>query len=145
MSPICTSVTIVIILLMIIYYFFNTHTQVPFDSDSFSLLVERGKKHEKGTQGSRATYTISHFKNLEDLLGKQWHLRILNDKGDYCYVMLHTISFYLSKGQSIKEYGVNINGGGTYSFQETFLEQNTFLVFCFVWGDSIKSQLVNFL
>lgn len=56
--------------------------QAPFDYKSFSLLEERGK-HEKDAREGEAIYTISHYKDLDEYLGSQWHMRVLNVIGDF--------------------------------------------------------------
>ena len=40
-------------------------------------------------------YSISHYNDLDELLGNQWHMRVLNINGDYFYAILGTVSFHL--------------------------------------------------
>ena len=108
-------------------------------------MNERGKHCAKDARGGGATYTISHYNDLEELLGNHWHVRVLNVNGDFSYAILGTISFHLTKGRPIKEYEVVRNEDGTYNFQEVFLEQNSFLVFNFVRGDGTKSELNSYI
>ena len=68
--------------------------------------------------------------------------RVLNVNGNFSFV---TVSFHLSKGRAIMEYDVVVKEDGTYDFQEVFLEQNSFLVFCFVRGDGTIPELINFI
>ena len=70
--------------------------------------------------------------------------RVLNVNGNFSFVTLDTVSFRLSKGRAIMEYDV-VKEDGTYDFQEVFLEQNSFLVFCFVRGDGTIPELINFI
>jgi hypothetical protein len=107
-------------------------------------LEERGKR-SKDTRGGVPTYTVCHYNDLDELLGNQWHMRVLNINGDFSYAILDTISFHLTKGRPIIEYEVARNEDGTYKFQEVFLEQNSYLVFNFIRGDGIKSELDNYI
>ena len=86
---------------------------------SFSLLEERGK-HVKDAHGGIQTYTIDHYSDLDELLGKQWHMRVLNINGDFSYIIsyiiLGTISFHHTRGRPISEYEAgadpeNLEGG----------------------------------
>lgn len=111
-------------------------------------MEERGK-HAKDARGGVPTYTIDHYSDLDELLGNQWHIRVLirvlNVNGDFSYVILGTVSFHLTRGRPLSEYEVVRNADGTYKFQEVFLEQNSYLVFNFVRGDGTKSDLHNYI
>ena len=102
-------------------------------------MEERGK-HAKDARGGVPTYTIDQYNDLDELLGKQWHMRVLNVNGDFSYIILGTASFHLTRGRPLSEYEVVRNEDGTYKFQEVFLEQNSYLVFNFV-RDGTKSDL----
>ena len=49
-------------------------------------------------------YRINHYRDLNSLLGRNWHIRGLNSNGDYCYVVLETVEFYLHKRQPLQEF-----------------------------------------
>ena len=49
-------------------------------------------------------YTISTYKDLNQLLGVDWHVRGLNENGDFCYVILNTLVYYLYRRRPLKEY-----------------------------------------
>ena len=49
-------------------------------------------------------YKIRKFIDLNSLLGNNWHFRGLNSNGDYGYVILETIEFYIQKSRPISEY-----------------------------------------
>ena len=51
-------------------------------------MEERGK-HAKDARGGVPTYTIDHYNDLDELLSKQWHMRVLNVNGDFLYIILH--------------------------------------------------------
>ena len=37
------------------------------------------------------------YSDLDSLLGKKWFIRGINESGDFCYVMLETVRFYMSE------------------------------------------------
>ena len=40
-------------------------------------------------------YTIRAYSDIDSLMEKGWHWRGLNQSGDYCYVILDSVEFYL--------------------------------------------------
>lgn len=103
--------------------------EMPFDRISFDggLRVCGIKKRVvHGTQ----RYTISSFKDLNRLLGSNWHVRGINKSGDFCYVILSTVEFYLYHRRPLREY-MPSNGGPV----ETKRELGHAVVFSYVRGD----------
>ena len=49
-------------------------------------------------------YRINHCQDLNSLLGRNWHFHGLNSNGDFSYVMLETVEFYLHKHQPLQEF-----------------------------------------
>ena len=49
-------------------------------------------------------YKIQAYSDLNFLLGKNWHYRGINKHGDYAYVALDSVEFYISKRQKVVEY-----------------------------------------
>ena len=82
---------------------------------------------------------------MDEVLGKNWHFRVVNKAGDFSYVTLQTVSFHLSKCRPILEYDVEKKDDGTLQFTPTFIEQSHSLVFKFVRGDGNKQKLADFL
>ena len=78
-------------------------------------MEERGK-HAKDARGGVPTYTIDHYNDLDELLGKQWHMRVLNVNEDFSSIILGTVSFHLTRGRPLSEYEVVRNK------DEVFLE-----------------------
>lgn len=68
--------------------------QLLFDRSSMELLKQEAVPltSHRGHQG----YGIKTYKDLNELLGKQWHLRVANINGDFSYAMLQTIQFHAS-------------------------------------------------
>jgi len=42
-------------------------------------------------------YKINNFSDLDTLLGKGWHFQRINEHGDYAYIDLESVEFYLRK------------------------------------------------
>ena len=80
-------------------------------------------------------YTISKFQDLNVLLGDDWHYRGVNINGDFCYVILNTVDFYLYHRRRLKEF---VPSAG--SVKEVCRDRGDVLVFCFVKGDGTPAQ-----
>ena len=107
----------------------HVRIEMPFDKLQFtgglktystSLRVYRGIER----------YKITSYKDLNPLLGQNWHFRGINPNGDFCYVILDTLEFYLHKRKSLKEY---LPSSGSPIMSER--ELGYALVFTFVRGD----------
>ena len=73
------------------------------------------------------------YADLKPLLGDRWHIHILSENQDFCYVNIDTIQYHLHKRQSLKDYdkegsAINVPGGNV-------------LVFRFVRMDGVRRQL----
>ena len=42
-------------------------------------------------------YKISTYKDLDELLGHNWHYRGINSAGDFCHVVLDTVEYHLCR------------------------------------------------
>jgi len=49
-------------------------------------------------------YKVHHYQDLNALLGQNWHIRIVHKRGEYNYVILDTMEFYLRKNRPVIEY-----------------------------------------
>ena len=116
--------------------------QVPCDIPSFQVLQEVAKPLQEG--GATDKYKILHYSDLDNVLGEKWHFRVVNEAGDFSYVILETLSFYLTKGKPILDYTVEKNED-TLVFKPTFIEQCNFIIFKFIRGDGNKRKLLEFL
>lgn len=103
--------------------------KIEFDGGLRTYGVE--KRYVHGIQ----RYTISKFQDLNPLLGVDWHYRGININGDYCYVILNTVEFYLYHRRALKEYVPS--GGGV---KEVNRRTGDMLVFCFVKGNGTPAQ-----
>ena len=100
---------------------------MPCDLASFQTLKELGipptGDNARGGANSQH-YTIRDYKSLDEVLGKNWHFRVVNKAGDFFYEMLQTICFHLSKGRPILEYKVEKKDDGTLQFTPAYIEQS---------------------
>ena len=81
----------------------NIRLEVPFDK----LLYEGGLKscgRFRRTYRGIQRYGIAKYSDLNPLLGVNWHYRGLNDVGDFCFVILETVEYYIFKRAPIIEY-----------------------------------------
>ena len=78
------------------------------------------------------------------MLGEKWHIRVVNEAGDFSCVILETLSFYLTKGKPILDYTIEKNGD-TLTFKPTFIEQCNFIILKFIRGDGNRRKLLEFL
>ena len=89
------------------------------------------KRLHYGTQ----RFTVKSYKDLYPLLGKGWHWRGLNEAGDFCYVMLTTIEFYLHRKKPLKEFFPP-----SYAVPSSIRDTGYGLTFTFVRGDGTPSE-----
>ena len=76
--------------------------EMPFDK----IQYDGGLKlygQLKCTRQGNTLYTIQQYSDLDNLLGMNWHWRYLNEAGDFCFVNLSTVSFYLRKRKPLVE------------------------------------------
>lgn len=107
---------------------------MPFDQVEFNgglCVCGKKKRFLRGVQH----YTISRYQDLNKLLGTNWHYRGLNKNGDFCFVILDTIEFYLYRRRPLKEYiptelGIDIR----------HRELGYMLVFTFVKGNGTSDR-----
>ena len=65
--------------------------------------AERPHKIVKGVQH----YKIQHYKDLNGLLGNNWHFQAISSNGNYGYVELSTVNFYIHKRRPTIQYMLN--------------------------------------
>ena len=49
-------------------------------------------------------YGLEWYSDLDHLLRDNWHFQGNNDRGDYGFVILDSVEYYLSKRRAIREY-----------------------------------------
>lgn len=117
----------------------DVRIQVPGTKESFSQLEAIGKCK------SNNKLTVSSYNDLVPLLGEKWFIRVTNRIGDFSYVVLPTVEFYLSTPRNLLEYDIKTNKDGTLSFEPMYMEQCYSIVFKFVRGDGNRQKLSEFL
>ena len=76
--------------------------ELPFDHNLFTEGLQRvGRISERNN--SRDVYTVGNYSSLAEILGEQWHLRVINKEMDFCYVVKETVQFYLHQRESIED------------------------------------------
>ena len=106
--------------------------ELPFDR----LLFEGGLKQcgrFLGKRGGHDVYTVRGHADLKPLLGDRWHVRILAENLDFCYVNMDTVQYYLHTRQALKDFD---NEGSAISIPGGHV-----LVFRFVRMDGVRRQL----
>ena len=68
------------------------------------------KRTESRTVKGVTYYKISTYKDLDELLGHNWHYRGINSAGDFCYVMLGTVEYHLYTCNLLIQYVPDDNG-----------------------------------
>ena len=100
----------------------------------FDLILYNGGLKEAGVPSKKVHgnqyYRINHYRDLNHLLGKNWHFRGINENGDYGYAVMGTIEFYLSKCRPIKDY-IPLEDG---TIQLSSVDPGYLLSFTFVCG-----------
>ena len=110
--------------------------ELPFDPIIYTGgLQQQGKFLRRWERNN--IYGIKKYSDLIPLLGEKWHIRILNEHMNFCYVNLETVSFYLRRKQSLIEYSPD---GVKQEFHGGF-----YLVFRFVRMDGVRRQLASVL
>lgn len=100
---------------------------------SFDLIQFNGGLKECGILSRKfhgvQRYKIKHYRDLDNLLGKNWHYRGLNVNGDYGYAVRDTIEFYIYKSRPLKEY---IPSSGSDPISQSAIDTGHALVFSFI-------------
>lgn len=106
--------------------------ELPFDP-----VVFRGGLRCQGKLirrwGDNNIYGVESYAQLAPLLGKNWHIRILNEHMDFCYVNLASVAYYLRKRRSLVEY--------TTEGHKEHISGGHIVVFKFVRMDGVRRHL----
>jgi hypothetical protein len=102
---------------------------MPFDRIEFDggLRISGKEKRSVHVHGVQR-YTIAQFQDLNRLLGTNWHFRGINANGDFCYVILNTVEYYVYHRRPLKEFMPPISAEGSRTIGYV-------LVLTFVRGD----------
>jgi hypothetical protein len=94
---------------------------------------------EKRLHCGTTMFIIKAFKDVDSLLEHGWHWRGLNEAGDFCYVLLHSVEYYNYPKRPLKEF---LPSTCSTSSNSTMIERELGygLIFPFVRGDGVPSQ-----
>lgn len=103
------------------------------------VLFDGGlKARGVGADGGRRRYTIREYSDLSDILGSEWYYRGLNQHGDFCFVILRSVRYYLYKRRPIVDYKPLLDN--QEGCKETVHQAGYILAFNFVRGDSTRKD-----
>lgn len=105
--------------------------EIPFDRIQFDGGLRRYGHFKKVLRGNEV-YSITAYSDLDCLLDKNWHVRGITAAGDFCYVILDTVQFYLLKRRPLIDY--------IHTIKETERDQGHCLIFSFVRGDGTHDR-----
>ena len=108
---------------------------MPFDRIEFNGGLRTCGMKKRSIRGIDH-YTIAKYQDLNGLLGDNWHYNGLNINGDFCYVLLDTVEYYLYKRRPMKEFIPLMDG----SVKEAKRDVGDMLVFTFVRGDGTPDR-----
>jgi len=103
---------------------------IPFDKQFFDEgMASKGYVHKATKQITR--YRIHQYSDLDDILGINWHFSGLNSARDYCFVILNTTEFHVSRRRPITHFIPDSNGAAIKTSTPRGYVQH----FTFVRGD----------
>lgn len=109
--------------------------EMPFEKIQFLGGLGTNGQVKKQWRGKQV-YTITDYRDLDALLGRNWHFRGINAAGDFCYVILNTVEFYLYRRCPLTEYFPDSTGAITKHERD----QAYALMFTFIRGDGTRDQ-----
>lgn len=105
----------------------NVRIELPLDKYLLVGGLQQAGKFLKSSHG-HDIYGITSYSSLVPILGRQWHLRVLNKEKDFCHAILDTVQFYLHRRQPAEDAldpDRSVDGG-------------YLLIFRFVGGDGVE-------
>lgn len=112
----------------------NVRIELPFDKFLFAGGLQQAGKFLRKIRG-QSMYTIKTYSTLVPMLGEQWHIRVLNKQGDFCYAIRETIQFYLYKRKPIEDATSSVRS----------VDGGYLLIFRFVRGDGVRRNFEEIL
>ena len=111
----------------------DVRIEVDVMEDVFNMVL--GNIVQEISERGKRTYTLTTNRALDTVLGQKWDERIVNHRGDFCYVAEGTTKYWLTRKASIKEF--KIIGG---KLVKTEIEGCCMVVFTFVRGTGNRVQ-----
>ena len=81
----------------------DVRIDMPFDRLLFDGGLKRSGDFIRRSH-NHDIFGIRRYADLDQLLGKGWHMRALNTRLDFCYANLQTVHFYLHKRRPLLEF-----------------------------------------
>ena len=103
--------------------------EVPCDEDVFSRSI--AMVAFKSTERNKVIYRLHSNEKLDECIGLKWSERIMNENGDFAFVVPGTVRFWLASRNPIVEFKLI---GDKYIRSE--IDDGHQVVFTFVRGDS---------
>lgn len=76
--------------------------EIPVDKDVFNESL--GRITSKSYQKNKLIYKVFSNETLDCYVGTKWNERIMNENGDFAYVVPGTLRFWLTKRNPIVEF-----------------------------------------
>jgi len=107
----------------------------------FDFLIFKGGLQAAGVPTEMARgiqqFKLQRYDDLDHLLGDNWHYRGINDRGDYGFVILDSVEYYLSKRRTITEYSPSAQSSGEITAHK--IDTGYSLKFSFIRGYGNRS------
>ena len=117
--------------------------EIPSDKDLYnSTSGLKSKGREVKIIRGIMHYSFASYSDLVPILGKNWYIRGFNEAGDCCYVLLERVRFFLWQRRHLVEY-IPDTGCEDKTLKKIEKEQGYLLVFTFVRGDGLHTDLYN--
>lgn len=110
--------------------------EIQVDEDVFNESLERITS--KRYQNNKLIYEVLSNEALDCYIGAKWNERIINENGDFAYVIPGTLRFWLKKRKPIVEFKLS---GDKYVISE--IDDGYQVVFTFVRGDGNRCGYKN--
>ena len=106
---------------------------MPFDVLLFNGGLKLAGKPSKKVSGVQY-FTINHYKDLNKLLGKYWHVRGINSSGDYGFVIKDTLQFAIKRCRSVPDYVAHHHDDSEVCVVKSLIDTGHCLTFNFTEG-----------
>ena len=83
----------------------------------------------------RDVYVVDNNSDLCNILGSKWFERIVNENGDFCYVVAGTVRFWLNEKRPVKEFFYVSD-----HLLQNYIENDLQVIFTFVHGDGVNAE-----
>ena len=95
--------------------------QLPFSKEDGDLLLQKGVSC--GQQ-----HKLQQYSDLDAVLGKDWHYRVVNTRGDFSFVVMEIVRFHMYTPRPILEYTPTLTHGKLH-YTPVYTEQETIGIF----------------